>query len=184
MGSAHPSPALCGCSPGQDVSGAELGKDRATSRAFLILKTLSHARLVVWRLETSPHVLNPVLRVFLVEGSAQFKMLHQSQRRKSLPSFLFTLFSSPFHFFLLRCSGFPGGSDGKASAYNARDPGSIPGSGRSSGEGNGNPLQCSCLENPKDREAWVVCSPWGCRVGHNWASSLKMLFILSILCYF
>ena len=50
--------------------------------------------------------------------------------------------------------GFPGSSDGKASAYNAGDPGSIPGSGRSPGEGNGNPLQFSCLENPMDREAW------------------------------
>ena len=49
---------------------------------------------------------------------------------------------------------FPGGSDGKASAYNAEDPGSIPGSGRSSGEENGNPLQYSCLENPMDGEAW------------------------------
>ena len=49
---------------------------------------------------------------------------------------------------------FPGSSDGKASAYNAGDPGSIPGSGRSPGEGNGNPLQCSCLENPMDRGAW------------------------------
>ena len=46
--------------------------------------------------------------------------------------------------------GFPGGSDGKASACNAGDPGSIPGSGRSPGEGNGNPLQHSCLENPMD----------------------------------
>ena len=45
---------------------------------------------------------------------------------------------------------FPGGSDGKASAYNAGDLGLIPGSGRSSGEGNGNPLQYSCLENPMD----------------------------------
>ena len=43
---------------------------------------------------------------------------------------------------------FPDGSDGKASAYNAGDPGSIPGLGRSPGEGNGNPLQYSCLENP------------------------------------
>ena len=42
----------------------------------------------------------------------------------------------------------PGGSNGKASAYNAGDPGSIPGSGRFPGEGNGNPLQYSCLENP------------------------------------
>ena len=49
---------------------------------------------------------------------------------------------------------FPGGSDGKASAYNAEDPGSIPGSGRSSGEENGNPLQYSCLENPMDGGAW------------------------------
>ena len=46
---------------------------------------------------------------------------------------------------------FPGGSDGKASAYNAGDQGSIPGLGRSPGEGNGNPLQYSCLENPMDR---------------------------------
>ena len=46
--------------------------------------------------------------------------------------------------------GFPGGSEGKASAYNARDPGSIPGSGISPGEGSGNPLQYSCLENPMD----------------------------------
>ena len=48
---------------------------------------------------------------------------------------------------------FPGGSDGKTSAYSAGDLGSIPGSGRSSGEGNGNPLQYSCLENPMDRAA-------------------------------
>ena len=45
---------------------------------------------------------------------------------------------------------FPGGSDSKASVYNAEDPGSIPGMGRSPGEGNGNPLQYYCLENPMD----------------------------------
>ena len=49
---------------------------------------------------------------------------------------------------------FPGGSDGKESACNARDPGSIPGSQRSLGEGNGNPLQFSCLENSTDTGAW------------------------------
>ena len=49
---------------------------------------------------------------------------------------------------------FPGGSDDKASAYNAGDQGSIPGSGRSPGEGNGNPLQYSCLQNSMDRGAW------------------------------
>ena len=51
-------------------------------------------------------------------------------------------------------SGFPGASDGKESACNAGDPGSIPGAGRSSGEGNGYPLQYSCLENSMNREAW------------------------------
>ena len=50
--------------------------------------------------------------------------------------------------------GFPDGSDGKASVYNAGDLGSISGSGRSTGEGNGNPLQYYCLENPMDRGAW------------------------------
>ena len=50
--------------------------------------------------------------------------------------------------------GFPGGSDGKESACSAGDERSIPGSGRSSGEGNGNPLQYSCLENPMGGGAW------------------------------
>ena len=49
---------------------------------------------------------------------------------------------------------FPGGSDGKASAYNVGDPGSIPVWGRSPREGNDNPLQYSYLENPTDRGAW------------------------------
>ena len=49
---------------------------------------------------------------------------------------------------------FPDGSDSTASAYNVGEPGSILGSGRSPGEGNVNPLQYSCLENPMDRGAW------------------------------
>ena len=48
--------------------------------------------------------------------------------------------------------GFPGGSEVKASAWNAGDPSSIPGSGKYPGEGNGNPLQYSCLENPMEEE--------------------------------
>ena len=52
--------------------------------------------------------------------------------------------------------GFPGGSDGKESACNAGDPGLIPGSGRSPGEGTGNPDQYSCLENSMDRGAWLA----------------------------
>ena len=50
--------------------------------------------------------------------------------------------------------GFPGDSDGKESTCNAGDPGLIPQLGRSQGEGNGNPLQYSCLENPTDGGAW------------------------------
>ena len=54
----------------------------------------------------------------------------------------------------METQGFPGGSGGKESACNAGDVGSISGSGRSPGEGNGNPLQYSCLENFMDRRAW------------------------------
>ena len=57
--------------------------------------------------------------------------------------------------------GFPVGSDGRESACNAGDLGSIPGSGRYPGEGNGNPLQYACLENPKDRRPWLAYCPWG-----------------------
>ena len=67
----------------------------------------------------------------------------------------------PWFRFILDCQAFlssnmsfPGGSDGKESACNARDPGLIPGLGRFPGEGNGNPLQYSCLENSRNREAW------------------------------
>ena len=55
--------------------------------------------------------------------------------------------------------GFPGGSESEASGCNAEDLGSIPGSGRSPGEGNGNPLQYSCLENPMDSRAWQATVP-------------------------
>ena len=57
--------------------------------------------------------------------------------------------------------GFPGGWEDKASACNAGDPGSTPGLGRSPGEGNGNPLQYSCLKNPTDRGAWMGYIPRG-----------------------
>ena len=59
--------------------------------------------------------------------------------------------------------GFPGGLDDKESACNVGDQGSIPGSGRSPGEGNGNPLQYSCLENPMDGGRLAGYSPWDCK---------------------
>ena len=58
--------------------------------------------------------------------------------------------------------GFPGGLEVKASASNVGNPGSFPVSGRSPGEGNGNPLQYSCLENLM-KESLVGYSPWGCK---------------------
>ena len=64
--------------------------------------------------------------------------------------------------------GFPHSSVGKESACNAGDPGSIPGSGRCPGEGNGNPLQCSCLKNSMDRGAWqAIQSMVSLRVRHD-----------------
>ena len=67
----------------------------------------------------------------------------------------------------LKVLGFPCSSVGKESACNAGDLGSVPGSRRSPGEGNGNPLQYSCLENPMDREAWQAIGHGVARVGHD-----------------
>ena len=63
-----------------------------------------------------------------------------------------------------------GSSVGKESACSAEDPGSVPESGRSPGEGNGNPLQYSCLENPMGRVAWWATVHGDPRVGHDLAT--------------
>ena len=73
--------------------------------------------------------------------------------------------------------GFPGGSEVKSSACNVGDLSSIPGSGRSPGEGNGNPLQYSCLENPMDGGAW-----WA--TVHGIAKSWTRLSDFTLLFYF
>ena len=80
-----------------------------------------------------------------------FYLIYYEFQNKSL---LNTYFKNIKKYYLKVLWGFPDSSDGKTSAYNEGDPGSIPGSGRSPGEGNGNPLQYSCLENPMDKEAW------------------------------
>ena len=59
--------------------------------------------------------------------------------------------------------GFPCSSVGKESVCSAGDPGSIPGLGRSPGEGNGNSLQYPCLEKSHGQRSLVDCSPWGCK---------------------
>ena len=75
---------------------------------------------------------------------------------------------------------FPGGSDCKASAYNVGDLGSIPGSGRPPGEGNGNSLQYSCLENPMKRGAWYA-TVHGVRKSQTQLSDF--IFFLSFFCF-
>ena len=64
-------------------------------------------------------------------------------------------------------AGFPGGAEVKVSACNVGNLGSIPGSGRSPGEGNGNPFQYSFLENPMDGAAWWATVHGSQRVGHD-----------------
>ena len=63
--------------------------------------------------------------------------------------------------------GFPGDSDGQESTYSAGDLGSVPGSGRSPGEGNGCPFQYSCLENSMNRETWLATVHGSQRVRHD-----------------
>ena len=67
---------------------------------------------------------------------------------------------------LIVLASFPGGSDSKVSACSAGDPGLIPGSGRSPGEGNGSPLQYSRLENPHGQRSLVGYNSWGHTIGH------------------
>ena len=85
-------------------------------------------------------------------------------------------------------SDFPDGSEGKESACNAGDVGSIPGLGRSPGGGHGNPLQYSCLENPEGQRSLAGYSPWSMvyglwsqTVGHNWATKHSMFYLADIL---
>ena len=83
---------------------------------------------------------------------------HEGSLRNALEEGMFSL-------------GFPGGLGGEEFTCNAAalwvDLGSVPGSGRSPGEGTGNPLQYSCLDNPMDRGACGLQSMWSQRVGHN-----------------
>ena len=78
------------------------------------------------------------------------------------------------------CCCFPGVSNSKESAYSAGDSGSIPGLGKSPGEGNGNPLQYSCLENPMDRRAWQATVHVVTRVRHDLVTKPSHHWCMSI----
>ena len=75
--------------------------------------------------------------------------------------------------------GFPGGSDGREYVCSAEDLGSVPGMGGSPGEGNGYPLQYSCLESAMDRGAWQAKNPWG----HKQLDTAEQLILLLFLTY-
>ena len=121
------------------------------------------------------------LRPPVVLSSVVLKFLLESSPTRSVPTLLKTpwlwlSFQPPALGLHLPTSqrplGFPCSSVGKESTCNAGDPGSIPRSGRSPGEGNGNPLQYSCLENPMDRGAWWATVHGVTRVRHDWATLL------------
>ena len=80
-----------------------------------------------------------------------------------------------FHTCLLSTKSFPGGSDSKESVCKVGDLGSIPGSGRSPGEENGNPLQYFCLENSWTEEPGGLQSMWSQRVGHDLVTQQQLV---------
>ena len=88
---------------------------------------------------------------------------------------------------MVKTLGFLHSSVGKESACNAGELGLIPGLGRFPGEGNGNPLQHSCLENPMDRRAWQATVHGVTRVGHDWrdlAAAAAANVFLELSCFF
>ena len=103
-------------------------------------------------------------------------LIHGADVSVYLPQyFLGTVLHNSYGIYLLL---FPGGSDSKESNCNAGDLGLIPGLGRFPGGGHGNLLQCSCLENPHGERSLVDYSPWGYRVGHDWATKYSTAICL------
>ena len=122
---------------------------------LLDLSYLCHLLLfsgILWILTCRDSILEPEVAVIL-------------QHCPQIPADLFLIFN---------IQTFSGGAEVKASACNVRHLGSISGSGRCPGEGNGNPLQYSCLENPMDGGAWWATVHESQRVGHDWATSLSL----------
>ena len=95
----------------------------------------------------------PRVNVALVAGTSRIGMGMLIVEYSALYNFVVNCEKNNFDFIPVMLS-FPGGSEVKETAWNAGDPGSIPGLGRSPGEGNGNPLQYSCLENPIEGGVW------------------------------
>ena len=120
---------------------------------------------------TSPHLsLGPNLSVPEDEDSRRAHLSNLSRIQAWISGMVVEGVASWCHFqlwFNIHDGSFPGGSDSKQPVCNAGDPGLIPGWGRSPGEGNGDPLQCSCLENSMNRGAWRATDHGWQRVGHH-----------------
>ena len=91
-----------------------------------------------------------ICQFVVIHTVIDFSVVNEADVFMEFPCFHYDPMNAGHLMFGSSTLGFPGGSEVKASAWNAGDPGSIPGLGRSPGEGNGNPLQYSCLENPMD----------------------------------
>ena len=104
---------------------------------------------------------------YIAAISARFVQLQHGDIDKRVSCILENHFKSCNKLLIQSLLGFPGGLDGKETACNAGDLGSVPGSGSSPGKGNGNPLQYSCLENSMDIGAWWLQFIGSQRVGHN-----------------
>ena len=147
--------------------------------AFLLHVLPSDGLLFSQSQRSFKHVdsITPLLKIsqIFVSLARQYPKSWPRQRKLHLPWVLSTFSSVQYNQLILRLTisailafslspkhtrGFPGGSDGKESACNAGDMGTILRSGRLPGEGNGNPLQYSCLENSMDRRARQPISPW------------------------
>ena len=121
---------------------------RSIKKCFLLVKLSLYADdmiLYTEKLKDSIQKLLELINEFSKEAGYKINI-------QELTVFLYTTMKYPME--CKKKKSFPGGSEVKVFAFNAGDPGSIPGQGRSPGEGNGNPLQHSCLENPMYRETW------------------------------
>ena len=146
-------------------------------------KLLKHRHMCfpLWILNTSRFSANETFHLSLLLGGLVQKTANSFIIKFIyFPEFSFILLSFFFFFsfHLLSLLGFPLGYDIKESAWNAGDPDSIPGSGRSPGEGNGYLLQYSHLKKPMDRGAWWVTAHGPQRFRHNWMTNMSLqLFI-------
>ena len=119
----------------------------------------------------SPLLFNIVLEVLATEIRQEKENLSKLEGKRPTVTCRWLKYKAFYH------QGFPGSSDSKKSACNTGDLGSIPGLGGSPGEGHGNPLQSSCLKNPHGQRSLEGYSPWGHRVGLDWATKHSTVLV-------